>query len=340
VFLLTDGAVTNTEEVLDLVGRYETVISTLGIGNAASVNLVRGVAERTGGLHEFIDDNSKIEAAVVRSLTDTVLPVVRHLSVESDCGELMKHAPVTLGQNRLVSLEFYANHSSSSCFVEVKGFLPNGEKYLRIMNSRTAIRRVSKSMHCHSVAYAAERDIISVDETMELAERLKLMTKLTSLLLYDPKVVMGKKRGVTEIPVVARWGGGGGFHQGGEMDDLMGDGDWSNAGGVANLAMAKSVKVSHVESARKMPKHVTLIQGQTASGFWKSYADVCDLLGIEKVRTKWGESETATAIAIEYLRKESKTVYVEVIRKSEDWLGKVMKPEDVAALLAWAAGRV
>jgi hypothetical protein len=90
VFLLTDGAVSNTEMVLGLGREANCPISTFGIGNAASVDLVRGLADLTGGTHEFVDDPSRIEESVIRSLRTALHPLLRDIQLESDCGTLDK----------------------------------------------------------------------------------------------------------------------------------------------------------------------------------------------------------------------------------------------------------
>jgi hypothetical protein len=58
IFLLTDGAVSNTKLILDLIetnNKYSRV-HTIGIGNGASEDLVIGCAKKGKGYHTFITD--------------------------------------------------------------------------------------------------------------------------------------------------------------------------------------------------------------------------------------------------------------------------------------------
>jgi hypothetical protein len=59
IFLLTDGEVSDTEKVIDLVRRnikYSRV-HTIGIGSGASESLIKGCAWKGKGYHIFIKDN-------------------------------------------------------------------------------------------------------------------------------------------------------------------------------------------------------------------------------------------------------------------------------------------
>jgi hypothetical protein len=48
---------------------------------------VRGIAERTAGIHEFVDDPAHISDAVIRALSDTLRIVLTNISVVSRCGD-------------------------------------------------------------------------------------------------------------------------------------------------------------------------------------------------------------------------------------------------------------
>ena len=72
VFLLTDGQVSNTEQVISLVQKYNTTARTfaLGIGDSVSHNLVEGVARAGKGTSAFALEGERIEKKVLKQLKD------------------------------------------------------------------------------------------------------------------------------------------------------------------------------------------------------------------------------------------------------------------------------
>ena len=68
VVLLTDGAVSNEQELIQLCRHYrsEATIFTFGIGNCVSESLVKGIAKATDGSAEFIYSGERIEPKVLR----------------------------------------------------------------------------------------------------------------------------------------------------------------------------------------------------------------------------------------------------------------------------------
>jgi hypothetical protein len=94
VFLLTDGQVTNTDDVIALVRRHSdtTRVFTFGIGAGASDQLVKGVARAGRGAAESIAPGERIEGKVLRQLKRALSPAVTEVDV--DWGGLkVKQAP-------------------------------------------------------------------------------------------------------------------------------------------------------------------------------------------------------------------------------------------------------
>ncbi len=84
VLLLTDGEVTNTDEVIDLARRHASGARcfTFGIGAGASQHLVNGIARASGGAAEFISPGERIEAKVLRQFARVFAPALLDARVD------------------------------------------------------------------------------------------------------------------------------------------------------------------------------------------------------------------------------------------------------------------
>jgi hypothetical protein len=84
VLVLTDGEVTNTDEVIELARRHAATARffTFGIGAGASQHLVRGIARASGGAAEFISPGERIEAKVMRQFKRVFAPALTDVKVE------------------------------------------------------------------------------------------------------------------------------------------------------------------------------------------------------------------------------------------------------------------
>lgn len=71
MYLLTDGAVANTEAVVDLIRKnnQNCSVNTFGIGSGADENLIINCAKAGRGHFTFIDKLEEIETKVIDSLT-------------------------------------------------------------------------------------------------------------------------------------------------------------------------------------------------------------------------------------------------------------------------------
>lgn len=60
IFLLTDGAVHNTDQIINLIEQKaldtNSRVHTFGVGRGASTQLIKGAAIAGFGSHAFIDD--------------------------------------------------------------------------------------------------------------------------------------------------------------------------------------------------------------------------------------------------------------------------------------------
>jgi len=84
VLVLTDGEVTNTDELIDTVRRHAATARffTFGIGAGASQHLVRGIARASGGAAEFISPGERVEAKVMRQFKRVFAPALTDVKVD------------------------------------------------------------------------------------------------------------------------------------------------------------------------------------------------------------------------------------------------------------------
>ncbi|XP_034029335.1 von Willebrand factor A domain-containing protein 5B1 [Thalassophryne amazonica] len=84
LFLLTDGAVSNTGKVIELVRSHARYIRcfTFGIGQNACRRLVHGLATVSKGTAEFLADGERLQPKMIKSLKKTMSPVLSDISIE------------------------------------------------------------------------------------------------------------------------------------------------------------------------------------------------------------------------------------------------------------------
>ena len=86
VFLLTDGEICNTNEVLDLVKQNsnKAQVFTVGIGSGCSAELITKTAYYGRGKHEFVVDSQEISEKVVSLLDSSLSPCLSDFSFHAD----------------------------------------------------------------------------------------------------------------------------------------------------------------------------------------------------------------------------------------------------------------
>ena len=82
--VLTDGEVTNTDALIDLVRQHAggARVFTFGIGRAASQHLVTGLARAGRGAAEFIHPGERLEAKIVRQFARILSPALTDVQLE------------------------------------------------------------------------------------------------------------------------------------------------------------------------------------------------------------------------------------------------------------------
>jgi len=196
--ILTDGEVTNTDEVMAAIAAHaaETRVFTFGIGRGASAYLVRGMARAGRGVAEFIHPGERVEARVLRQFGRLLSPALAEVSVTwgdlAATPALSSEPPVFSGE-RLVAYAFLADAHRASVAVSARG--PRGDvswsasmpddvlagRTLATLAARRRIRELEEqpeplarfgSRQAGRVADRAEQEIVRLATTYGLASRL------------------------------------------------------------------------------------------------------------------------------------------------------------------------
>nr|XP_020636789.1 von Willebrand factor A domain-containing protein 5B1 isoform X1 [Pogona vitticeps] len=84
LFLLTDGAVSNTGKVIELIRNhsFSTRCYTFGIGQNACRRLLNGLAKVSKGSTEFLSERERLQPKMIKSLKKAMAPVISDVSVD------------------------------------------------------------------------------------------------------------------------------------------------------------------------------------------------------------------------------------------------------------------
>ncbi|XP_067385509.1 von Willebrand factor A domain-containing protein 5B2 isoform X2 [Channa argus] len=84
IFIVTDGSISSVAKVLELVRRNTCSgrCFGLGLGPRACRRLLQGVAKLTGGTTEFLDDEERLQAKLIKSLKKAFEPVLTDVRID------------------------------------------------------------------------------------------------------------------------------------------------------------------------------------------------------------------------------------------------------------------
>lgn len=84
--MLTDGEVSDTKNILKMIGRSNKYarVHSIGIGNGASAELIKGSAKSGKGEYVFIDDLEDPSEKIIQILADSLSPLVSSVSLKFD----------------------------------------------------------------------------------------------------------------------------------------------------------------------------------------------------------------------------------------------------------------
>ncbi|XP_076104765.1 von Willebrand factor A domain-containing protein 5A-like [Mytilus galloprovincialis] len=128
IFLLTDGEVGNTSEVISLVRRHKknTRVFTFGIGDGVSTSLIKNVAKASRGKAVFIKDNDNMKAKVISAMKSSLTDCLHDVNLNWELPECFTattipvEPPVIFSGDNVV---LFAVLKSSDSEVDVSGSL-------------------------------------------------------------------------------------------------------------------------------------------------------------------------------------------------------------------------
>ena len=234
IFLLTDGAVSNTSTILSTIEEYShrNRVFALGIGNGCSPALVQGCADRGKGKAAFVKDPKDISGNVISLITAAVVPVCDDFKLEySDKSMIMMVAPepsahkyllrneratfyvflhneaINQGRYFDVSLSCFDTHKNDYTKNVIKLDLENYESSLDVFKlgiwqvADTLARRESGlSPEIPDVYWAGKTSIL--EEIVKLSVQNQVLTKKTAFLCIaqeNSKDEIGSLKLVKEI---------------------------------------------------------------------------------------------------------------------------------------------
>ena len=88
IFLLTDGEISNVDQVVDLCRSMATSsrIFSFGLGQSPSRSLVKGLARATNGRFVFIPPNTSVDVHVGEQLQKALQPCITNVQVKWNLG--------------------------------------------------------------------------------------------------------------------------------------------------------------------------------------------------------------------------------------------------------------
>lgn len=197
LILLTDGAVSNVDELKSYCSQFTTQISTIAIGNYAAKDLLQTISLRSMGTYESVDYVGQIEGAVIRSLSAMENGVLI-TSIKSNCGILYQTFPVLLLPDTISVFRFFNQNSYSqenvSIDLIVQDLSCQKEFSFTINQDNAIVKRIEgKKLHCTTLLRAINENIIDGDEAFNESIRLGLLTEQTSFILVDKRSASDKE---------------------------------------------------------------------------------------------------------------------------------------------------
>jgi hypothetical protein len=156
VFVITDGEVSNTDQVIECARnhRSENRCFSIGIGGCADAGMIEGIADATGGRADFVGSGEDLSLKVIPQLELSFVPSITDVTVDIECHESIEISPFPIHSiTPNVCSTFFVR--SSSPFSSSQSILISGQYADQVTDTVVEIRRTQLT-DCLMALFALE----------------------------------------------------------------------------------------------------------------------------------------------------------------------------------------
>ena len=291
VLLLTDGAVSNTEQVLSCVreNRSRARVFAIGIGSGVSSELVRGVAEAGGGRAVFVREGERMQGKIMKLLSEVMCPCFTDVELKGPNSVslfprnqlqlfptdrlvaygLVEPGVSLQGKNIVLSYKYREEHFSHELSLDCTGLDTEGGEWVHKLACNAALREweYTPSREKECVQLSCDTNIVCVSTALvgvECEGGRILEGSMQHIKLRPPQPFFNKKTAVTHMQL-----------------GIVKCGKHGHAKQVFTNSNHTGLSFTKIPTVFLSP-HEQLISQQTAEGYWKCSETVTQLLGISE----------------------------------------------------------
>lgn len=357
IILLTDGEISNPDQVISMVSQasHKMRVFTFGIGYGASHHLVKGIAGASNGACEMIQPGEKVYPKVLRQFSRLMQPVMTNIAVVSEELELQLPAKLpplfeddsytlyarvlsgtTASDQPVITLsgDYLGKRYSWNAIVRQTGEQTNA---IPILWALSRIKNL-KSAHVGGSNQRMRKEQTIKHEITSLGLSYGLLTDYTSFVAVEKRSATEKTAGQPEfrrIPVMltkdwhGRAQGGTPMGAGRPMRSMKKSPMSSGTGKKIARRLSASPQAAYqmfapvpAESDRSIDRstewYIALMESQHPQGFFDGMEIVCSQKGIRSNRLKILASKIGAGSAEEKIRISVTLLAIDLLKNDRD----------------------